>query len=71
MTTSTRAPGGGVLDVVFNAQDDGTIRLSLTSPVAEGEVTSLRFKDCGHPTAETCDDDCDEMSSPTGVTLET
>lgn len=67
---SARALGGGVLDVVLDVQDDGAIRLSLTPPVAEGEVISLRFKDCGHLTAETCDDDCDEISSPTGVTSE-
>ncbi|AVH61713.1 MULTISPECIES: hypothetical protein [Streptomyces] len=74
LTTSTRAPGGDLLDVVFDSHADGTIRLSLAPPAAEtpaehspGEHTPLRFKDCGHLTAETCDDDCDEINTATAM----
>lgn len=73
-TTSTRTPGGRVPDVLFDARDDGTIRLSVAPTVAgssredgSGEFVSLRFKDCGHLTAETCDDDCDEINTPAGA----
>ncbi|MDX2939535.1 hypothetical protein [Streptomyces ipomoeae] len=74
LTTSTRAPGGGVLDVVFDARDGGTIRLALAVPGAgtpgdegPGESASLRFKNCGHLAAGTCDDDCDEINAPAGM----